>query len=577
MNMRYGSVRALTVAALLFIAGCSSVPSPRQEEEQVYREVAGHLNPGGTSYRIVNPRNVIDGAEKVGAQLYSNFLAMPNPPANADAIQRSFLHGALAWRLTGIEDIRGYGESSIRISNSGEEPLFHNRAALLVRSDSNGILWAIFGKSNRPLAPSWRNVPAAVDNIIEIDLRPGDAFRILAGSEKIAPYLRNDTLAAFLGEPLDKLLDGLDGTFTFASIPVDKSNPEAVRGNFLMVSLPDTHDKLAALVRKFAAFIPGADVKSDRIVLGTILGKESPKARPVIILSRGRLTLYSSLAAEKAFTSPEKKFIQTEEFKRFSAGLPADGIGFFYSREDCAEVFNMAMEKFKLNFRVPDKIWMPVQFNVLRREGNDFFLTGNSTLDGNQQAVLHQVLLPAATVAIAVKEYLDNRKVVQPAAPVPDTTGECRIKLELFKGALAHYADRHNGAYPAGDGLEGIRALIAGKFLLPETAVCPGADKEDKPAADAKSFGYPNCSYIYFGGFNTKSDPKLPLVSDWPLNHPNAVNVLLVDGTVQKLDLKTSTCKRIVGKLQSMYHYNEAEFRNLIRQADALDKQFHLE
>lgn len=50
-----------------------------------------------------------------------------------------------------------------------------------------------------------------------------------------------------------------------------------------------------------------------------------------------------------------------------------------------------------------------------------------------------------------------------------------------------------------------------------------------------------------------------------------------MDGTIEKLELETDNCKRIVSKLQTMYQYNEKEFQNLIRQADKLDKMFELE
>ena len=105
-----------------------------------------------------------------------------------------------------------------------------------------------------------------------------------------------------------------------------------------MLSLPDGEGKLAGLLRKVVLFLPGTKVENERIEFGTVLGEHAPKARPVAMLKEGRITLYSSLAAEKAFTAPEKKLAATEAFQRLSAGLPESGIGYLYNNESYAKV-----------------------------------------------------------------------------------------------------------------------------------------------------------------------------------------------------------------------------------------------
>lgn len=577
MNLfHHGTAGALTAATLFFISGCCGVASTRQKDAQIYNEIAAQLNPGGTSYLILNPQNVLTGIERTGTQLYLQFLGMPEPPKDAEKITGAALHAALGWRLSGIEDIQGYGESSVLISEADEAPLFRNRAFLMVRPDSKGVLWALPGRENRPFAPLWKSLPADVDSAFEIDLAPGDACRILAGSDKIAPYLKNAQVTAFLGQTPEELLDGLSGAFTVATIPAPGSD-EALQKKHMMLSIPDRNGKLAGLIRKGATLLPGVKAEGDRIEFIPLFGDKAPKARPVAILKDGRVTLYSSVAAEKAFTAPAKKFTETDDFKRFSAGLPGEGIAFSYARENYAELLNLVMEALGQEFRMPETAWNTTRFTVLRRDGNNFLAISNSDIDSNQEAALHRVVAPAAVAAVLVKQYMDKNGGNEPKAEAPDTTGECQIRLEQFKSALAAYAAKHNGTYPAGNGIEGVRELLAGQFLPLEATICPGAADEDAPAADAKSFGYDNSSYVYFGGFTAKSNPKLPLVIDWPLNHKGAVNALLIDGTIEKIELETTSCKRIVGKLQAMYHYNEEEFQNLIKQADALDKMFELE
>ena len=150
-------------------------------------------------------------------------------------------------------------------------------------------------------------------------------------------------------------------------------------------------------------------------------------------------------------------------------------------------------------------------------------------------------------------------------------------RVELFKDALKKYAEQHDGAFPAGEDLDGVRELLKSGLLPLKATICPGAAGVDTPAETVDTFGEANCSFVYFGGFTTKSNPKLPLVVDWPLNHAGAVNVLLVDGTIEKLDIDAGNCKRIVSKLQTIYQYKEKEFRRLIELADKLDKKFGLD
>ncbi len=578
MNLRYDTFRVLAALAFFFVAGCGSVSPQQQEEAQVYREIAAQLTPGGTGYVILNPRNVLDGINKAGTEFYLWFTAMDEPPANAKDISKVMLHSTLAWRLSGVEDIQGFGASSIRISGENESPLFHNRTFLMVRPDSKGVLWALPGRENRSLAPAWSTLPAETENAGEIDLTPGDAARLLAGSRVFGGWLADERISTLLGETPESLLDGLSGTLSFASLRAPAGDEEAIQGSHIMLALPDSQGKLAAQLRKFSKLLPGGKIEEGRIEFPPVLGEQAPMARPVALLREGRIVLYSSVAAEKGFASPVKTLADSAEFRRLAAGLPEDGIGFFYSHARLAELLNLAMERFGQSFRMPEAAWVNSQFTVLRRDGNHFLALENSTIDGNQKLLLNQFLLPAAAGAMAAWEHRGRLNgEAADLEEIPDTTVECQIKLEQFKSALTRYAAAHDGAFPAGKGIEGVRELLAAGVLPFEATVCPGALGEDVPAANAEAFDYSNCSYVYYGGFTTKSNPKLPLVTDWPFNHKGAVNVLLVDGTIEKLDLETSNCKRIVGQLQARYHYGEEEFRNLIQQADVFDKLFELE
>ena len=142
--------------------------------------------------------------------------------------------------------------------------------------------------------------------------------------------------------------------------------------------------------------------------------------------------------------------------------------------------------------------------------------------------------------------------------------------------ALEKYAAEHDGRFPAEEGIAGLKTLLEAGLIAPSALICPGT--EDEAAADTESFTFDNCSYVYFGGFNRKSNPKLPLVIDWPFNHADAVNVILVDGSVETLELENpENCRRVVSYLHTRYHYTEPEFKQLMQKAAALDQQFELD
>lgn len=578
MKIRNLAAAALFGGAFFFIAGCESTTSPQAEDAAQYRGIAARLNTGGSYYQILNPRYVFDGADRIAVQLFNSFASMPEPPENFRDLLDGSLYMALVYRLSGIEDVQGFGASSVRISGENEPLLFRNRTYLAVRPGSRGFLWSFPAAENRNVAKAWAELPAEVDSAFEFDVRPDEVYKILAGSSTLSQFLQDERFAAFAGEPPEQLLAGIAGTVRFASIAADGSE-EAVSGSHLMFSFPDRGGKLFGVMRKFSVFLPGTRVDGKRIQFGTVLGQQAPKAAPVILAEGDRITVFSSIAAEKAFTMPEKRLADSGKFRRLAEGLPSDGIGFIYNNESYARAFNLLMKEFELKFEVNPNFWTPEQLTVIAREGDGFLSTGSSSLDYNQSKLVNQLILPAAIGGMAAREYLKSTGKLLPgqkAEPQPDTTGECQITLELFKDALARYAEKHGGAYPKGENIEGIRELLKEKLLPFKATVCPGAG-EDEPAESAEAFGPHNCSFIYFAGFNTKSNPKLPLVADWPFNHDGAVNVLLVDGTIRKLDLETGNCKRIVSKLQTIYQYNETDFRDLIQQADKLDKTFELD
>ncbi|MDR0931923.1 MAG: hypothetical protein LBM70_02755 [Victivallales bacterium] len=578
--MKIWKCTAITLGALglFYIAGCKSCDAPQSKESAQYCKIAEQLDSGGSFYSIINPTHALDGVNQIAMQLFDNAVIMRNPPENLNSILQKSLYAMLIYRLSGLEDVQGFGASSIQISKDNEASLFRNRTYLAVKPDSNGFAWSFWATQNRDLTKSWEELPAEVSAACELDIRPEKVYQILAENQKLAPFLKDRRIEALLGESPEQFLSGIAGTVRFATLRAIASD-ETIFGNHYVFSLPDQEQKLFNVVRKFAVLLPGTQVAKDHVKLGQVLGKKAPAATPIIRSKDQRIIVYSSAASEQAFTSPQRRLIDDEKFGRLSVGIPAAGIGFAYNTESYSDAFNWWLRELQINSTLNPNLWRVRQFTDLSREKDGFVTTGNSSLDYSQSILVNNIVLPLSIGIPFVRDYWRKRiktQALEEERKRPDMTGECQITLELFKDALARYATSHNGEFPGQENIGGIRELLQGKLLPLPATVCPGA-RGVSPAESIREFGASHCSYVYFAGFDTKSNPKLPLVIDWPLNHSGAVNVLLVDGTIQKVELSAIDCKRIVSKLQTIYQYNETDFRNLIRQADKLDKKFGLD
>ena len=69
MRIRNYAAAALVGGLCCLFAGCRSAADPREEDAARYRAIAEKLDAGGSSYRIMNPRYVLEGADKVSVQL----------------------------------------------------------------------------------------------------------------------------------------------------------------------------------------------------------------------------------------------------------------------------------------------------------------------------------------------------------------------------------------------------------------------------------------------------------------------------------------------------------------------------
>ena len=209
---------------------------------------------------------------------------------------------------------------------------------------------------------------------------------------------------------------------------------------------------------------------------------------------------------------------------------------------------------------------------VTRCEPDGWSTIARATVDYNQIEFLQELALPFFAVVSSLSDQFAARQNTILEGRYRE---ECRSRLVAVRDALMKYADSHKGAFPARAGIGGLKELLE-NGLRPAALICPGS--EDEAAAAPGEFTFDNCSYLYFEGYTRRSNPKLPLVIDWPFNHADAVNVILVDGTIETLKIADAeNCRKVASFLQTRYQYSEKEFRELFRKASRLDQQFELE
>lgn len=153
----------------------------------------------------------------------------------------------------------------------------------------------------------------------------------------------------------------------------------------------------------------------------------------------------------------------------------------------------------------------------------------------------------------------------------------CQNNLQTFYSMLKFYADQHKNQLPAGNNLEGLRALFEYSPAL-KIFSCDAA--RAKKAKRPKDLDEKSLAYIYFGGVNLANAlricPKLVLMCDKP--DSRHLNVLLADGSIvelqpRKLNRKISNCQDIVETLNHLYSYPTDVLKNLRVKAKAIDSK----
>ncbi len=571
---------AAAAVILLFGAGCSSVGDAAKRDSERFCQISGKLDAGGVYYQIRNPEYLFELLGKISRKLDVSLAQSRLDAETRDGLICSKALFELLLCCSGMQELRGFGASSVLLEkgNAARRDLFRNRLFLAFDEDAQGFLWKVPGTENRLLKRDLETLPATTVFAAEFTFCPEAVSAAIEKSEVLKKEL--DAVASGLNVSTGELLKEISGEWALLlTAPEDFQfdEPGELRLTLLM---PDREKRVFGCLKNFASLLPGGKTEGDAIIFD---GTEEvlPGVAPRILWSEGQLILFSGKAAQEEFTGEYPALAETAEFQRLMRGLPLEGTGFCYTSSRFWQMLENLAETMLLpdTFSFSMEAEFPSQLTVLRCEPEGLLAVGNGNWEFNQMEFAGEILLPLLFWAQAEFAGTGEAEESPEAAAANDAACNalCLEQLQKLKKALDSYAAAHGGKFPAGEDVAGLRELLTENPAERDAMICPGAEA-DEPAESAEAFSFDNASYVYFGGFSQADNGKLPLLADWPFNHPERVNLLLIDGTVESVwGEDIANCKRIIGFLQARYKYNEADFRKLIRQADKLDKIFELD
>lgn len=544
-------------------------------DSDAFHRIQSNLDSGGTFQEVVLTRRAIGELRRFPDRAAALVLGNgTGEQPSAVKFLRMLKTGTELFELSGIGGCAGWGASSLELQPGapGVPAVFRNRMFLLNGApETHGFLQILLRGEARPLGAELENLPENTVYAVSGEFQLGAALRfLLKHSESKALLAR---LPGGAERALKPFLDGLNGNYTLLICALGEGGGETPPRPGILLLAPDGQGKfasaLATLAKQHPAMLKVEGDNHYRIELPKTPEVPAWLASPVILTGDGQISLYSSPEALANFAANSPRLRNTPEFQRLTAAMPLTGNGFAYAAPELPEWFRTLFPgKFDA---IPLPVPTPAEFAVWRNAPGGTAVENRSGQDipGSLVQGVTQLSL------VLIREFVGGAVAEeQDAAAARKAVGECRANLENLRRTLAEWAKQHGGKFPVKNGADGLRELLAAKRIEPAALLCPGSGDE-KPAVNPEKFSFENTGYVYFGGFSVSSNPKLPLLADWPANHPATAHVLLVGGEIVEIPMDDRpSCKKLIAGLQSKFRYSEADFRRLFADAEQLDRMY---
>jgi hypothetical protein len=519
-----GAVTTIPLIALaLFLAnGCGKKqgafvqPQPGAHpsaEKNSFAEVAKHLDTGGSLYLYLGTEQWFDGLSGKVAAWRGALEGLPgNSPDAQQRVGRAFdvLTGLI--KDSGIEEVSGFGMSGI----AWEKDFYHTTAVLHhYPGKDSGYLWSMFGKQAHELN-GLELLPATTAMASFFDMDLGMLWSAIGkeagklGVPELTQELQmfSDGFARATGSSLEKMLSSLGNEYGMV-ITLDESRMVSLPIPGVNAQVPEPGILLVIKVKNDLIFdridqqMQGNQqvIKTDRSDLKMrTMPVPLPlpiSLRPSIARSGDYLIFAStdSLIEEALAVKSGKKagLKSTDEFKKLSEGIPAQGNQFTFVSERFLKAYykitddafnsgGMNNGQAKLMQTLMKYRSAGAAYNVAANTDEGWIGVGN----GSQNPATAVVFLPAVAVggalaAIALPNFARARATAQNNA--------CIKNLRLIDAAKQQWALENRAASSAIPNWENIRPYL-GRGPSSPIPVCPQGGTYTLNAADKN----PTCS-----------------------------------------------------------------------------------
>jgi hypothetical protein len=496
-------------AAVVLLAGCQkkeeALPPPPtpvpakpaivSAEKNSFDEVTAKLDKGGNFYLYLSTEQVLSGLSNNLATVSNLISALPSIPGTGrQTLDKVFAVLGVVVQESGISQISGLGMSSI----AREKGFYYNKVVLHHYPGQNaGLAWSLFGKSPHPLKEldllpettalatafdfdgplAWTNIQHAVQTL--------DVPEVSSALDQLPAKFKEVT-----GLDLDAALQSLGGEFGLIltldqhktiSLPIGAAPLEIPNPGLCLVFKVNSNlifDRVDQILKgnPLVTKVEEPDLKMRTLTIPLPIPVE---LRPSVARVGDYLLVASSdnlvreiVAVKSGKTNGYKS---TDEFKRLSQGVPAEGNNFTLVsgalsstvaqiQEKSMASQNLGPEALKSFQELTQKGIKSGSYSVGINGPDGWEGIGNGSQGGQGVLVLPAVAIIGMGAAIAIPNFVAARSTSQQNA--------CINNLRLSDAAKQQWAlenNKKNGDTPTTQDLE----HFIGRGSNGEMPVCP--------------------------------------------------------------------------------------------------------
>ncbi len=527
------------------VLAAASIHAQSDSDKALFDATIKRVDSGGIYLNYLNQT----GMEKTVKSIVSSILSSQAVSSEMAPEQTQLMAAAanLGLRLVGLENYKAQATSCIAENGKPDAPpMYLYKCFLYTGSDPSGMLFDIYTRKNQPFT-MLKDLPTNTRLAIGGHITPEAAWNkiVLEFGQETDPQLKNfpNTITAMFEQQnqvkLPDLLKSIGGEY---SLLITSSVTPQGPVFMLRVVVNDKDGVLAALIK--AKLPPSFQRISENIITFPVNPGFPHWLAPQFILGDGKVTLVSHTAILEEIKLAQNAGL-AQAPSSLLEGFPQEGLGYMYIDIN-QELINMLGIFTRGNAQLGQllsQITPPKLYAVATRE-EDGYLSRYRTNYSLMQLQTLPIAIWAGTMLPALNNAREKARRVS-----------CMSNLKQIGLALKMYAMDHKDQYPEANNDAGLQVLIAEQYLTdPSIFRCPSTPKNS------------GMSYYYIGGYTEgKDSPNLPQAFDKPGNHKGYVNVLFLDGHVERVNIQNySKPEDVINFLAQTHKYSPETTQQLL-------------